>query len=105
MIIGLVGRFCAGKNTVAEILEDDFGFEIVSTRAFLKERLRIRNTEFDSPQTLREYANERRLRHGAEYLVKQVVNMATTNDELVDDLIVISDIFCVGEAEYLQKHL
>ena len=105
MIIGLVGSFCAGKNTVAEILEKDFGFEIVSTRAFLKERLRIRNTELDSPQTLREYANERRLRHGAEYLVKQVVNMAKTNDELADDLLVISDIFCVGEAEYLQKTL
>ncbi len=105
MIIGLVGRFCAGKNTVAEILESDFGFEIVSTRLFLKERLRIRNTEFDSPQTLREYANERRLRHGAEYLVKQVVNTAATNDELVDDLIVIPDIFCVGEAEYLQRDL
>lgn len=105
MIIGLVGRFCAGKNTVAQILEDHFGFEIVSTRAFLKERLRIRNTEFESPKTLREYANERRLRHGAEYLVKQVIVMATTNNELVDDLIVISDIFCIGEAEYLQKHL
>ena len=107
VIIGLVGRFCAGKNTFAEILEADFGFKNVSTRVFLKKHIQILNTEHESPQSIRAYANKRRDLFGAEDLLKEVLatTMATPNGDSTDDLIVISDIFCIGEAEYLQKKL
>jgi len=99
VIIGLVGRFCAGKNTVAQILRKDYGFHQISTRDILKEEFIKELTRVESVDNLREFANQCRERYGAEAFFGDAFTIAENGQHVV-----ISDLFCVGEVEAVLEH-
>jgi dephospho-CoA kinase len=99
LIIGVCGSACSGKDSVAEILERDFGFEHVSTSKLVRDEvLNERKKETRENQTL--VANSTRREYGSDYFVKEAIRLGKNGSHPTTRL-VLSGIYCVGEARYL----
>jgi len=96
MIIGLTGTFAAGKDAVAEYLEEK-GFEHFSTGEEVAEIAREKGIE-TTRDNLRELANKLRDEFGSEYLSRRIIeNKAKT------DMIAITGLRQPGEVKYLKS--
>ncbi|MFC1696905.1 deaminase [Nanoarchaeota archaeon] len=97
MIIGLTGSFCAGKDTVAEILIDK-GFEHFSLSDIIREHLDICRME-KSRETLQDVGNKLREKHGPSVLADMTLR------KLVDKSknYVVTSIRNPGEVEKLRE--
>ena len=99
LIIGVCGSACSGKDSVAEILERDFGFLHISTSKLVRDEvLNERQKETRKNQT--RVANSTRREYGSDYFVKEAIRLGTHQSHLSENL-VLSGIYCVGEARYL----
>lgn len=96
MIVGLTGTFAAGKDAVAEYLEEK-GFEHFSTGEEVAEIAREKGIE-TTRDNLRELANKLRDEFGSEYLSRRIIeNKAKTNK------IAITGLRQPGEVKYLKS--
>ncbi len=99
LTIGVCGSACSGKDSVAEILERDFGFVHISTSKLVQDEvLNERKKETRENQT--QVANSTRREYGGEYFVKEAIRLGANGSQSTGNL-VLSGIYCVGEAQYL----
>ena len=99
LIFGVCGNACSGKDSVAEILERDFGFVHISTSKLVRDEvLNERRKETRENQT--DVANSTRREYGSHYFVKEAVRVGA-NGSWSSENLVLSGIYCVGEARYL----
>lgn len=99
LIFGVCGSACSGKDSVAEILERDFGFAHISTSKLVRDEvLNERKKETRENQT--DVANSTRREYGSEYFVKEAIRMGMNSSQSSGNL-AVSGIYCVGEARFL----
>lgn len=98
IIIGIVGLFCAGKDTVADYLISK-GFKHYSLADILREICRRKNM-YKSRDDLVKAGNQLREKYGSGYLAKLALNKAK---KIQFDKLVISSIRNPGEIKELKK--
>ena len=96
MIIGLTGTFAAGKDAIADHLEEK-GFEHFSTGAEVGEIAKEKGIE-NTRDNLRELANELRDKYGPEFLSRRVIEKKARTNKIV-----ITGLRQPGEIEYLKS--
>lgn len=84
MIIGLTGKYAAGKGTAAEVLMD-FGFQYHSLSDILRDELRAREIP-ESREALLAIGNELRRADGPGVLAKRLLPKLATGLHLVDSI-------------------
>lgn len=84
-IVGLAGTNGSGKDTVAQILAEDYGFFVVSATEMLEDELKKRGLVFER-ENKRKVGNEWRERYGLSAIVDKAIEQAKAND--VDKLVV-----------------
>ncbi len=104
-IIGLSGTLASGKDTVAQLLEESYGFMHVSTSDMLRaEKKRVFG---DSPEALLlrndPFANELRATRGAGVLVEIAEEQYSKNIDKFPNGLVVSGIRSIGEAEKIKE--
>lgn len=93
-LIGLVGKACSGKDTVANYLVEQHGFQHVSTGDFIRSYVLLHKLGEPTRDVLRHIGNELRAEHGPDYLVRLAMQHTAP-------LTVVSGIRAVAEAEAL----
>jgi len=96
VIIGLTGTFAAGKDTVAEYLQDK-GFEHYSTGDIVREIAKEQNL-VPTRDNLRDLGNELRDKFGADFLAKQIIEKKAKTKKII-----VSGIRQPGEVKYLKN--
>ena len=100
MLIGISGSICSGKDTLAKILVGRYGFTSYSLVEILRNEHDRVNKSIDNRQNRRDFANERRDRHGAHYLVSEAFRQATSDGLTEEHNIVFVGLYCEGEVDY-----
>ena len=95
MIIGLTGTFSAGKDTAAEYLERQKGFQHISTGDIIREHARARGLPVDR-DTLIRLSNEIRAEKGPGIFGQEALARVTGNA-------VVSGLRNVKEVEFLKS--
>jgi dephospho-CoA kinase len=95
MIIGLTGTLCAGKDTVADYLEEK-GFGHVSLSAILREKAAERGIEI-TLDNLTKFGNSLKETESELFLVKEAMNGINSDENTV-----ISSIRQPGEIDFLK---
>lgn len=97
-VIGLTGGMCSGKDSWADFLQEEFGYEHHSTSDIA--RLYISEHELGEPtrDLTREVATELRTLNGSDYLMRTAINNARTAERVV-----ISGLYVVPEVIYLKR--
>lgn len=72
MIIGVVGPFCSGKDSIGEILAEK-GFEVISTPGFLRKEMKEKGIEL-TRKNLQEYVRGMRKEVGLAYPSNKLVS-------------------------------
>lgn len=130
-VIGVCGRRCAGKDTVAGILNDLYGYENVKISNDLKEALKIlfgfNHAQIEgclkdvvderwgvSPRQAMQFIGTEVMQYkitellpdmGRKFWIKGFINKHIAEDRLGNKLLVITDIRFMHEYEELKKHL
>ena len=78
MIIGLTGSIAAGKETLTRFLRKK-GFKYFITSDLLKEKLEKRGVEI-TRESMQDLGDELREKHGAEVLMKMLLNKIEVNE-------------------------
>ena len=99
MIIGLTGTFGAGKGTVAEYLTKNKKFVYFSVRNFLAAEV-LKEGKMVSRETLAKIGIELKALHGADYIVKALMEQAKNEKHNI----VIESLRSPEEALYLKSH-
>jgi dephospho-CoA kinase len=81
MIVGVTGFFAAGKDTVAEILQER-GFRHVSLSDIIREEIRSRGEELTVPH-LTTVGNELRAKHGPQVLAERALALLPDEGDAV----------------------
>ena len=105
MLIGITGSICSGKDTFAHILVGKYGFKSYSLVEILRNEHDRNKKAIDNRQNRREFANERRRIHGADYLVSEADRQATDDGFSKEDNVVFVGLYCEGEVDYLLNSL
>jgi hypothetical protein len=105
MLFGISGSICAGKDVLAAILVGKYGFKSYSLVEILRDEHDKRNKTIDTRQNRREFANDRRLSHGAHYYVAEAFNWASREMESPNDNVVLVGLYCKGEVDFLIDRL
>lgn len=74
-IIGLAGTNGSGKDTVAQILSEDYGFFVVSATEMLEDELKKRDLPFER-ENKRKVGNEWREQYGLSAIVDRAIEQA-----------------------------
>ena len=96
LTLGLVGKPCSGKDTVAAYLTERYGFAHVSTGDLVRFYIAEHNLGEPDRVLARNVANRMREENGADYLVR----LALANET---PLLVVSGIRAIAEAEAVQE--
>lgn len=101
-LIGIAGAMCAGKDTVAQMLEA-LGCTHVSTSEIVRRELRASGRP-ETRVAQRAIANLRRAHYGGHYFVAEAVAEARNRGDVCSD-VVISGLYTAGEARYFVNQL
>lgn len=96
MIIGIVGGYCSGKDTVAEYLINK-GFNHISLSDIIRDEARKRGVEITRDNLIR-LGNELRMNYGKSILADRAINKIEPNKDYI-----ITSIRNKGEIESLRK--
>lgn len=99
MIIGITGTIGSGKDTLMELLRNDYGFQHFSVRQYLIELLEEEGEEINRT-TMTNIANRLREEHHPAYLIEQLFFKAKETGQNC----VIESIRTPGEVDYLKEH-
>jgi dephospho-CoA kinase len=98
-IIGLAGTNGSGKDTVAQILADDYGFFVVSATEMLEQELKIRGLAFER-ENKRKVGNEWREQYGLSAIVDKAIEQAKSKDA---EKLVVGSLRHPAEAERVKE--
>lgn len=98
-VIGLAGTNGSGKDTVAQILAEDYGFFVVSATEMLEEELKKRGLAFER-ENKRKVGNEWREKYGLSAIVDKAIELANAADA---DKLVIGSLRHPAEAEKVKE--
>ena len=70
-IVGVTGTIGAGKGTVVDILQREYGFSHFSVRGYLLDIIRERGLP-DTRDSMRDVANDLRARNSPSFIAEQV---------------------------------
>jgi dephospho-CoA kinase len=98
-IVGLAGTNGSGKDTVGQILAEDYGFFVVSATAMLEDELKKRSLEFER-ENKRKVGNEWRASYGLSAIVDKAIEQAKTNGA---DKLVVGSLRHPAEAEKVKE--
>lgn len=98
-IIGLAGTNGSGKDTVAQILSEDYGFFVVSATEMLEDELKKRDLPFER-ENKRKVGNEWRKQYGLSAIVDKAIELANAADT---DKLVIGSLRHPAEAEKVKE--
>lgn len=100
-LVGIVGYAASGKDSVASIIKEEFGFTHISLSDILRHEM-LEQGIVPTRETQRKYANEVRKGDNPEYLVdvalEKVVDVGSRG-------FVLSGIYSLVESDYIQKSL
>lgn len=97
MIIGLTGPICAGTDTLAEILQKEFGFLWIAYSDILRGELKKRNVEL-TRKNLQDIGDELRKNEGNGVLSKRIIEQIKFGENYV-----IGNIRNPGEVEVMRE--
>lgn len=100
-IIGIAGTNGSGKDSLGEILADDWGYMFVSVADFLRDEAKKRGLPIER-EVLRTISAEWRRKYGLGVLVDRAVEMYKQSQDQYEGL-VISPMRNVGEADRLKE--
>lgn len=100
-LIGISGTNGSGKDTLAEILQKDFGFRFISVSDMLRAELKKRGVPIER-EHLRELSHEWRVKYGLGYLIDKAVEEFEPQKVKFRGL-VISSLRNHGEADRLHE--
>ncbi|HEX5798127.1 MAG TPA: AAA family ATPase, partial [Candidatus Saccharimonadales bacterium] len=98
-VIGLAGTNGSGKDTVARILAEDYGFFVVSATEMLEEELKKRNLAFER-ENKRKVGNEWREQYGLSAIVDKAIEQAKVANT---DKLVVGSLRHPAEAEKVKE--
>lgn len=98
-IIGLAGTNGSGKDTVGQILAEDYGFFVVSATEMLEEELKKRGLVFER-ENKRKVGNEWREQYGLSAIVDKAIEQAKAAGA---DKLVIGSLRHPAEAEKVKE--
>ncbi|HEX5798382.1 MAG TPA: AAA family ATPase [Candidatus Saccharimonadales bacterium] len=98
-IIGLAGTNGSGKDTVAQILSEDYGFFVVSATEMLEEELKIRGFAFER-ENKRKVGNEWREQYGLSAIVDKAIEQAKSKGA---EKLVVGSLRHPAEAEKVKE--
>lgn len=98
-IVGLAGTNGSGKDTVGQILAEDYGFFSVSATEMLEEELKKRGLEFER-ENKRKVGNEWRQQYGLSAIVDKAIEQA---EEAGVDKLVVGSLRHPAEAEKVKE--
>lgn len=98
-IVGLAGTNGSGKDTVAQILAEDYGYFVVSATEMLEEELKKRGLAFER-ENKRKVGNEWRKQYGLSAIVDKAIEQAKTNHA---DKLVIGSLRHLAEAQKVKE--
>lgn len=99
IVIGLAGKFCSGKGSVAEYLVEKYGFKSSSFSDRIREEILSRGQEI-TRESLQEVAGQMRQQFGPEVLAARTLEKVTSEGA---QKAVIETLRSVEEVEYLRK--
>ena len=99
MIIGITGTIGSGKDTLMELLKNEYGFKHFSVRQYLTEKLEEEGVEINRPAMTR-LANSIREENHPAYIIEQLFLKAKNEGGNA----VIESIRTPGEVEFLKEH-
>lgn len=100
-IIGLSGTNGSGKDTVGQILQDEYGYLFVSVTDILRDELNKQNKPTER-ENMRELGDKWRREIGLSVLVDKAVEIFNAKKEAYEGL-VVSSIRNVGEVEHIHE--
>jgi dephospho-CoA kinase len=98
-IIGLAGTNGSGKDTVAQILAEDYGFFVVSATEMLEDELKKRGLVFER-ENKRKVGNEWREQYGLSAIVDKAIEQIKANSA---DKLAIGSLRHPAEAEKVKE--
>lgn len=98
-IVGLAGTNGSGKDTVAQVLAEDYGYFVVSATEMLEIELKRRGLAFER-ENKRKVGNEWRASYGLSAIVDKAIEQAKANGA---DKLVIGSLRHPAEAEKVKK--
>jgi dephospho-CoA kinase len=99
MVIGITGTLGSGKDTLMELLKNEYNFKHFSVRDYLIEKLEEQGDEINR-LTLSRLANRLRADHHPAYLAEELFNKAKE----AGGHAVIESIRTPGEVDFLKDH-
>ncbi|MCD8528686.1 MAG: AAA family ATPase [Chitinophagales bacterium] len=99
MIIGITGTIGSGKDTLMELLKNEYGFKHYSVREYLVEKLEADHVEVNRT-AMTNLANALREENHPAYIIEQLFYKAKEDGGNV----VIESIRTPGEVEFLKEH-
>ena len=99
MIIGITGTIGSGKDTLMELLKNEYGFKHYSVRAYLTERLEEEGIEINRT-AMTNLANALREENHPAYIIEQLFLKAKKEGGNA----VIESIRTPGEVDFLKEH-
>lgn len=97
-LIGIAGQPASGKDTVGDILRDEFGFRHISSSDLLRRHIAQNQPGIQSRENLTAAAQKIRAQLGAEYLVRCCVEACVD-----DERIAISGVYSPAETIWLKS--
>jgi dephospho-CoA kinase len=100
LIVGITGKYCAGKGTVAEYLVKEKNFKHFSVREYITQHERLNPSAVDYREQLIAAGNKIRKEHGASFIIEELYKQALKEGVNA----VIESIRCPNELKYIKKN-
>src|SRR6218665_3245311 len=97
-IIGITGTIGAGKGTIVEYLQSNYGFVHYSMRGFLTQIIKEKNLPLNRDSMVI-VANELRANHTPSYIVEQLYEQAKANgqDAVIESVRTVGEVLALRE--------
>lgn len=98
LTLGLVGGMCSGKDSWANFLRDEYGFQTQGTSDITRDYIRKQKSDDLSRDNLRYTCARLRAEHGPDYLVKAALQQLKPDGPRL-----INGLYTVPEADYMRR--
>lgn len=101
LVVGLCGKICSGKKTVAGLLAERLDMKVVALDEIAQGERGFSRSSRATRRKIVEYANSRRAAEGVSHFLARLDLDASVKD--VRNGVIVSGVSCVGEARFLNE--